>query len=381
MPDVSTRRELLTVLGTGTATVLAGCSGGDSSSDATSTDQPAATGTETPSDTGGTTTAEPGQDSADSPSLTDGSIAERSLPAFAGIIPDVDPLVVGGWNTGGRGVRVTDYPDTPSDTLRFNAMVGRIPSTAMGAYLLTSQEGAFVSQLWTAQLEAGNEPDWATVVAGVGAMYGSGIEVQTTRETLSATESEYERIADDQNRLVVRGPEGDVVGVTPEVFAFVPASQRTFAFSPVDRLRALLETALGNRQSLPERDQSLRRALVHTPSAGILHVAHSRDGPLGDVLTSLRETDTPGFSVAGYATGYTTARTAVSHIDIGGEDQPSPATGTIVYDDSASIDGETLTANVGNHGAGREYVQDGTMVQATCEYARDDLSVFLGSGQ
>jgi hypothetical protein len=209
-------------------------------------------------------------------------------------------------------------------------------------------------------------------------MYGSSIEGQTTRETLSAIESNYETIMDEQEQLVVRGPEGDVVGVTPEVFAFVPASQGEFPFSPLDRLRALLETALGNRQSLLERDESLRRALVHSPSTGILHVAHSREGALGDALTGLRETNTPGFSVAGYATGYSTARTAVSHVDVS-DDGPSPATGTIVYDEAASIDGDTLIARVGNLGTGREYVQDGTMVQVNCEYTRDALSPFLGS--
>jgi hypothetical protein len=379
MFSFSTRRELLAVLGASGAAVLTGCSEDGSAPENTSTSQPGGTRTETPADTAGTTTAEPEQDSADSPSLTDGTIAERSLPAFAGIIPDVDPLVLAAYNTGGGGLRVTDFPETPTDTLRFNAMAGRIPPTAMGSYLLATVEGAFVSQLWTAQLEARNEPDWASVVAGIGVMYGSSIEVQTTRETLSAIESDYETIADRQEQLVVRGPEGDVVGVTPEVFAFVPASQGEFPFSPLDRLRALLDTALGNRQSLPERDQSLRQALVHTPSTGILHVAHSRDGALGDALAGLRETDTPGFSLAGYATGYSAAQTAVSHIDVSSDDGPSPATGTIVYDDAASIDGDTLTARVGNLGTDREYVQDGTMVQMNCEYTRDALSSFLGS--
>lgn len=345
MPDVPTRREYLTMLGAGSATVLAGCSKSDLLS----------------------------------PSLTDGTISEQSLPPFAGIVPDIDPLVLAGWNTGGQTIRVTDYPDTPTDTLRFNAIGGGLPPAAMGVYLLTSEVGTFVSQLWLSQLEANNEPDWMGVVADIWVMYGPDVEIQTARESLSTSESSYETIVDEQNQLVVRGPEGDVVGVTPTLFAFVPASQGEFPFSPVKRVRALVNTALGNRTPLPDRDAPLREALRHTPSTGIVHVAHSQDVALGDAMDSHREMDTPVSGFTGSATGYSAARTAVSHIDVSSDDKPSPATGTLVYDETSAIDGETLTDRVGNLGNKRTYVQDGTMVQVNCEYTSDALSPLLAS--
>ena len=377
MPDVPTRRKYLAVLA-GSATALAGCSTGDSSPETSSADRTEAT--RTPSDTSGNDTPEPEDDGEDTPSLTEGTIAEQSLPPVAGLIPDVDPLVVSAWNTGGGGIQISDSPDTPTDTLRFNAAAGALTQRVMASYLLTSQEGAFASEVWAGQLDAGNEPDWATVVADVGVMYGSGIELPAVRDSLSATEMEYETIVDESDRLVVRGPLGDVVGATSNLVSFMPASQGSFPFSPVDRLRALVETAVGDRTPLPEADSSLRRALRRAPLSGVAHVIHSKENSLSDALDTRYEKNIPGFTITGAADGYSDARTAISHIDLGGDDQPSPATGTIAYDETAAIEEESLVTNVGTLGNEREYIRDGSIVQIRCEYTTDALTPFRGSG-
>lgn len=371
MSQKPTRRRVLSALGSASLAALAGCS---SSSDPQST----ATPTQSDSPTG-SSTQEADREATQPPSLESGTISTTPLSDIAGIIPQVDPLVVSAWKSPSGGISVVDPAefDERKDTLRYNTVNGRLAPTAMAAYLLSRENAPFVGPLWLGYLENDITVEWSAVVAGVSVMYADGIGLSTVRTRAAQSDVEYETITDSDSAVILRSSDGAVVGVTSNVFAFVPATDNPLPFSPVSRVTALIETANGNRTSLASQDSLLKTTLQHARVQGIVHLAHSQNAPLGEALPAYRRSMGDAmFSVAGSATGYDAAQTAVCQLDEA-QEAPVSATATIGFPEGEGVDEAELIANVGNLGVEREYVRDEDIVRVSCEYPEDALSAIL----
>lgn len=351
--DVSrnqTRRMFFSALGSASFASIAGCSLGSES-------QPSAT---------------------ESLSLESGTIETTSLSDIASIIPQVDPLVMSAWKSP-EGLSVMDPAEyeEPEDTLRYNTVNGRLAPTAMAAYLLSRENAPLVGPLWLGYLENNVSAEWTAVIAGVSVMYSSDIDISTLRTTAESVDVEYETVTDTDSAVIFQGSNGAVVGVTSNVFAFVPAIDDSLPFAPVNRVTALIETAAGNRESLPSQDSLLKPTLRHARVQGIVQLTHSQNAPLGDALPDHQQRmNGAAFSVTGDTTGYEAAQIAVCQLD-GVQEAPVSATATIGFPDGKDVDEGTLIESVGNLGEERTYVQDENIVRVGCEYPKDALSAVL----
>ncbi|MFB6082766.1 MAG: hypothetical protein ABEJ94_00805 [Halorientalis sp.] len=358
------RRSVVQCLGLAAAGGLAGCSGSQDGS--TDTPEQSTGENSTPTGTAGAVTPD------ESFAVENGTISAGELPPYADLLPTIgdDALLFSAFGTETEsGHEIGETPAEPTDPLRFDGLAGAVTGRVLGAFLLSTDFGFRVRRLGI---------DGTKRVLSVG---GVGVQVLPVdfagaMADLESADVSIRFRADD--RAVFVGPEGDVFGLTADALVFASAEQRSGSFSPVERIRAIVDARTGAERAKHETDEGFARLLRHAGTGGSVAGAYA---PTSDLATLVegRTGDASPARVRFVTDGFGAATAGLFRMGLTNGDAPQQARGTLFYPTPDAIDEDALTTTVGAAATDRSYVRDGTTVRASGSYSWETLSEFEAS--